>query len=119
MRKYAITLTVNISHFDTSIYLAFESGNYTILKYHDEPDPTGEHWVIFTGEDANVKCAEYLASIILITTEQVQKLYFNTPEERDAFNAAEAEFAGADPSVPYLETGQDELGYYLMEDINA
>jgi hypothetical protein len=60
MRKYAVNLTVNMSDFDTSIYLAFESGNYTVLKYHDVADPIGEGWVIFSGEDANVRCAEYL-----------------------------------------------------------
>ena len=49
----------------------------------------------------------------------LQKLYFATPEERDAFNAAEAEFAGADPSLPYLEVGQDAIGYYLLVDVIA
>jgi hypothetical protein len=63
MRKYAVNLTLNMSDFDTSIYLAFESGNYTLLKYHDEPDPQGDGWVIFSGEDANVKCAEYLDNL--------------------------------------------------------
>jgi hypothetical protein len=40
----------------------------------------------------------------------------HTIDDWDAFNAAEAEFAGADPSSPYLETGQDENGYYLLVD---
>ena len=52
-----------------------------------------------------------------VTDTVIQKLYFSTPEERDAFNAAEAEFAGADPSLPYLETGEDENGYYLLVDV--
>jgi hypothetical protein len=49
----------------------------------------------------------------------LEKLYFSTPEERDSFNAAEAEYAGADPSIPYLETGEDENGYYVLVDVIA
>jgi len=49
----------------------------------------------------------------------ITKLYFSTPEERDAFNAAEAEYAEEDPSLPYLETGEDENGYYLLVDVVA
>ena len=33
---------------------------YTLIEYVTEPDPTGEHWVIFEGEDANIKCADYM-----------------------------------------------------------
>ena len=47
----------------------------------------------------------------------IQKLYFSTIEERDSFNAAEAEYAEEDPSLSYLETGEDENGYYLLVDV--
>ena len=91
-----------------------EQGGFRLLKYSDQPDPIGEGWVIFSGEDANVKCAEYLSNL---PPTEVKKIYFSTPEERDSFSAAEAEYAGADPSLPYLETGEDENGYYLLVDV--
>jgi len=53
----------------------------------------------------------------IIDGSEVKKLYFSTIEERDSFNAAEAEFAEADPSLPYLEAGKDESGYYLLVDV--
>ena len=37
-----------------------EHGGFRMLEYNEQPDPISEHWVIFEGEDANVKCAEYL-----------------------------------------------------------
>jgi hypothetical protein len=40
-----------------------ERETYAIIEYTTEPDPTGEGWVIFEGEDSNVKCAEYLNEI--------------------------------------------------------
>ena len=36
---------------------------YALIEYVTEPDPTGEGWVIFEGEDSNVKCAEYIDEI--------------------------------------------------------
>lgn len=121
MNKYAV---ISIEHFNREelqgVYsIVDEREHYVLIEYTTETNPTGEHWVIFSGEGANVKCAEYLQTLEPSNTQNIQKLYFSTPEERDAFNAAEAEFAGADPSVPYLETGQDELGYYLLVDVIA
>jgi hypothetical protein len=40
-----------------------EREKYVLIEYTTEPDPIGEGWVIFSGEDANVKCAEYLNEI--------------------------------------------------------
>lgn len=34
-----------------------EYQGFKLLEYNDQPDPTGEGWIIF---DSNVKCAEYL-----------------------------------------------------------
>ena len=33
---------------------------YMMLEYTNQPDPTGEGWVIFDGEDSNVKCSRYI-----------------------------------------------------------
>lgn len=96
--------------------ISIDINAFKMLEYNSLPDPIGEGWVIFSGEYANVQCAEYLDNL---PVGDIHKLYFSTPEERDAFNAAEAEFAGADPSLPYLETGEDELGYYLLVDVIA
>lgn len=37
-----------------------EHGGFRMLEYNDQPDPSGEGWVIFSGDDANAQCAEYL-----------------------------------------------------------
>lgn len=37
-----------------------EMNNFKILEYNEQPDPTGEGWIIFKGENANIDCAEYL-----------------------------------------------------------
>jgi hypothetical protein len=62
MRKYAvIPIDFYIAEDLTSSYpVNSEVGAFQVLEYVNEPDPIGEHWVIFTGEDANVKCYEYL-----------------------------------------------------------
>ena len=117
MRKYALIpiADFNDEMLNNETYPAnIEQSGFRMLEYSEQPDPIGEGWVIFSGEDANVKCAEYLNNL---PPTEVKKLYFSTIEERDSFNAAEAEFAGADPSLPYLETGEDELGYYLLIDV--
>lgn len=33
---------------------------FKMIEYNDQPDPTGEGWVIFKGENANIDCAEYI-----------------------------------------------------------
>ena len=60
--KYAVIL---IEHFNpeeiAGVYSIVDvREKYTLIEYVTEPDPIGEHWVIFEGEDANVRCAEYL-----------------------------------------------------------
>lgn len=40
--------------------VCIDYGNWKMLEYNDEPDPIGEGWVIFSGEDANIECAKYL-----------------------------------------------------------
>jgi hypothetical protein len=61
MNKYAVIL---IEHFDREALGSYpiieEREQYVIIEYTTEPDPIGDGWVIFSGEDANVKCAEYL-----------------------------------------------------------
>jgi len=64
INKYAI---IKIEHFDREALGSYpiieEREQYAIIEYTTEPDPTGEGWVIFEGEDANVKCAEYINEI--------------------------------------------------------
>jgi hypothetical protein len=63
MTKYAI---IPIDQYDEEtlngvIYpVNINYGEFQMLEYNDQPNPTNENWVIFSGEDANVKCAEYL-----------------------------------------------------------
>jgi len=40
--------------------VCMDMGNFKMLEYNDQPDPTGEGWVIFDGENSNVKCSEYI-----------------------------------------------------------
>ena len=65
MRKYAV-IPIDIYNAEdlTSSYpVNTEVGLFQVLEYTTEPDPIGDGWVIFSGEDANVKCAEYLNEI--------------------------------------------------------
>jgi hypothetical protein len=60
--KYAVIL---IEHFNqeeiSGVYsIIDERETYAIIEYTTEPDPIGDGWVIFSGEDSNLKCAEYL-----------------------------------------------------------
>ena len=63
MTKYAI---IPIDQYDEEtlngvIYpVNINYGEFQMLEYNDQPNPTNENWVTFSGEDANVKCAEYL-----------------------------------------------------------
>ena len=65
MTKYAV---IHIELFNRleveGVYsIIDERETYAIIEYTTEPDPIGDGWVIFSGEDANVKCAEYLATL--------------------------------------------------------
>jgi hypothetical protein len=64
MNKYAVIL---IEHFTPDMVedysIVSENEVYVLIEYTTEPDPTNEHWVIFSGECANVKCSEYLATL--------------------------------------------------------
>ena len=62
MTKYAV---IHIELFNRlevdGVYsIIDERETYAIIEYTTEPDPIGEVWVIFSGEYANVRCAEYL-----------------------------------------------------------
>lgn len=65
MSKYAL---IPIEQFNEELLngidypVNMQINNYRALEYNDQPDPTGEGWVIFEGEDANAKCAEYITS---------------------------------------------------------
>jgi len=89
-------------------------GSWAIPQLHDEG------WILPLGwEDELTKRGIDFEEIEIYDSTEVKRLYFSTPEERDAFNAAEAEYAGADPSIPYFETGEGENGYYLLVDVVA
>ncbi len=65
MAKYAL---IPIADFNEEMLngvnypVNIEQQGFRMLEYNGQPDPTSEGWVIFSGEDANVKCAEYLTS---------------------------------------------------------
>ena len=40
-----------------------EMDGFQLLEYNSQPDPTGEGWVTFEGEDSNVDCSEYINEI--------------------------------------------------------
>ena len=65
MNKYAIIPIelYNADDLQADYPVNIEYGKFQMLEYVDQPDPIGEGWVIFSGEDANVKCAEYLDEI--------------------------------------------------------
>jgi len=62
MNKYAL---IPIDQYDEEtlngvIYpVNINYGEFQMLEYNDQPNPTNENWVIFEGENSNVKCAEY------------------------------------------------------------
>jgi len=63
MTKYALILIelfniemLNGVHYPVNI----EISGFKMLEYNDQSDPTGEGWVIFEGENSNVKCSEYI-----------------------------------------------------------
>jgi len=63
--KYAVILIEHFNREDIeSVYsIIDERENYVIIEYTTEPNPTGKHWVIFSGVGANVKCSEYLDTL--------------------------------------------------------
>lgn len=65
MRKYAVIPIeiYNAEDLTSSYPVNAEVGLFQVLEYTEENDPIGDGWVIFSGEDANVKCAEYLEAI--------------------------------------------------------
>ncbi len=46
----------------------------------------------------------------------IEKLYFDSELERDAYNAAEAMFRGCDMehTVYWYEGGEDKTGFYIL-----
>ena len=64
MNKYAVIL---IEHFTPDMVkdysIVTENEVYVLIEYNDQPDPVNEHWVIFQGEDSNLRCSEYLIEI--------------------------------------------------------
>ena len=64
MNKYAVIL---IEYFTPDMAEGYSIVNenevFVLIEYTTEPDPTNEHWVIFSGEGANVKCYEYLQTL--------------------------------------------------------
>jgi hypothetical protein len=37
---------------------------WKMLEYNEQPDPTGEGWVIFSGDNANIDCAEFIEQTV-------------------------------------------------------
>ena len=64
MNKYAVIL---IEYFTPDMAEGYSIVNenevFVLIEYTTEPDPTNGYWVIFSGEDANVKCYEYLDTL--------------------------------------------------------
>lgn len=63
MNKYALILLELFTEeiLNGVVYpVCIDSGKWKLLEYTTEDNPTGEDWIIFEGEDSNVKCADYL-----------------------------------------------------------
>ena len=37
---------------------------WKMLEYNEQADPTGEGWVIFSGDNSNIDCAEFIEQTI-------------------------------------------------------
>jgi len=102
-------------------YATTPSGELTrfIIDRYANPEEVDGKWQIPVTDEAQLLIDGGVLSDMELSNELVtiQKLYFSTIEERDSFNAAEAEYAEEDPSLSYLETGEDENGYYLLVDV--
>ena len=63
MHTYAI-IPINLFNFQMlngiNYPIVIDMDYFKMIEYHDQPDPTGEGWVIFKGENANIDCAEYI-----------------------------------------------------------
>ena len=63
MHTYAI-IPINLFNFEMlngiNYPIVIDIDNFKMLEYNDQPDPIGEGWIIFKGENANIDCAEYL-----------------------------------------------------------
>jgi len=64
--KYALILIelfniemLNGVHYPVNI----EMNGFQMLEYNSQPDPTGNGWIIFEGENSNVECSEYINEI--------------------------------------------------------
>jgi len=62
MNKYAVISTDKFVREDVegTYSIIDERESFVIIEYVTEADPIGEDWVIFTGENSNVKCSKYL-----------------------------------------------------------
>lgn len=66
MRSYAIIPIEDYSDEmlnDVKYPVVTETLGFKMLEYNEQPDPIGEGWVFFKGDDSNVRCAEYLEDI--------------------------------------------------------
>ena len=106
MRKYAIKLGAEITPPEGVIFFDQEE-TYAIIKWTGEL-ALDSGWLMFEGENSNVEFSEY---INLIKNGDI--LYFDTLEERDAYNVAESVYNGGDPLIGWYQAGEDEMGYYV------
>lgn len=63
IRKYAIIPLENFTEEmikGAEYPVVIEQSGYKMLEYNDQPAPTGEGWILFSGDDSNIKCADFL-----------------------------------------------------------
>ena len=64
MNKYAVILIEFFTPEMVAEYsIVMETEIYVLIEYTTEPDPSNDNWVIFSGEGANVKCAQYISEL--------------------------------------------------------
>ena len=67
MNKYALILFSDFTE-DMLNGIAYPVNvnieQYILIEYKDQPNPIGEGWVIFEGEDSNIRCAAYIEANI-------------------------------------------------------
>ena len=66
MNKYAIIPIelYNADALEAYYPVNIEYGKFQMLEYVEQPDPIGEGWVIFSGDNSNIDCAEFIEQTI-------------------------------------------------------
>ncbi len=75
--------------------------------------PYKEGWIVPLGWEDELANRSIIFEEIEIENQSDELLYFDTAEDRDAFNSAESVFNGGNANVGYYNVGEDPNGYYV------